>query len=78
MSLSRFIGEVLRERRLKRNEYEAAMRRYFANDFVIPRARGERWLTREEINDRAAMRKEHEAALRKEREANERARIRRR
>ena|SRR5687767_12781716 len=78
MSLSRYVGEVLRERLGHDEEYERAMRRFFASDITIDTKKYGRPYTREELNDRAFMRKEHEAALRAEQEANERARIRRR
>jgi hypothetical protein len=57
VSLSRFVGEVLRERMRQSGEYEAAMRRYFNSKLVIRRKPGERWLTREEVNDRAGLRR---------------------
>lgn len=57
VSLSRFVGEVLRERMRQSGEYEAAMRRYFNSKLAIRRKPGERWLTREEVNDRAGLRR---------------------
>lgn len=56
VSLSRFIGELLRERMRHSREYEEAMRRYFSSKLVIRRQPGERRPTREELHDRAALR----------------------
>ena len=56
VSLSRFIGELLRERMHHSREYEEAMRRYFSSKLVIRRQPGERRPTREELHDRAALR----------------------
>lgn len=57
MSLSRYIGEVLRKHTRGDDEYERAMRRALAWKPFAMRKPGERYLTREEINDRAAMRR---------------------
>ena len=57
MSLSRFVGELLRERMLRSREYEDAMRRYFRSRLVVRRRPGERRITREELHDRAGLRR---------------------
>lgn len=57
MSVSRYVGELLRERMRGSREYEEAMRRFFANKFVIRRKPGERYPTREELHDRAGLRR---------------------
>jgi len=57
MSLSRFIGEMLRRQMRESREYQEAMQRYLSSKFVIHLQPGERLPTREEINDRAALRK---------------------
>jgi len=57
MSLSRFVGEVLRQEIRGDSAYEDARRRFFANQFKILRKPGERYLTREEAHDRAGLRR---------------------
>jgi len=57
VSLSRFVGELLRERMHESREYEEAMQRYLGSKLVIRRQPGERYLTREEANDRAGLRR---------------------
>jgi len=57
MSLSRYIGEVLREHTRGDDEYERAMRRWLSRKPVPLRRPGERYLTRAELYDRAAARK---------------------
>ena len=57
MSLSRFIGEMLRRQMRDSREYQDAMQRYLSSKFVVHLEPGERLPTREEINDRAALRK---------------------
>ena len=57
MSVSRYVGELLRERMRGSREYDEAMRRYFANTFVIRRKPGERYPTREELHDRPGLRR---------------------
>lgn len=56
MSVSRYIGEVLRKDIQESSEYEDAMKRYFSSSLVIRRQPGERRPTREELHDRAALR----------------------
>lgn len=57
VSLSRFVGELLRERMHESREYGEAMQRYLSSKLVIRRQPGERYLTREEVNDRAGLRR---------------------
>lgn len=57
MSLSRYIGEVLRERSHESREYGEAMQRYLGSRFELPKRPGERYLTREEAHDRAGLRR---------------------
>jgi len=56
VSLSRFVGELLRQHMRESREYEEAMRRYFSSKLVIRRQPGERHATREELHDRAGLR----------------------
>jgi plasmid stability protein len=65
MSLSRYIGEVLRQHTRGDDEYERAMRRALAWKPFVGRKPGERYLTREEIYDRAAMRRLEEEPRKK-------------
>jgi hypothetical protein len=57
MSLSRFVGEVLRERMHQSDDYERAMRAALAEKPLKLKGPGGRYLTREEVNDRAALRR---------------------
>ena len=57
MSLSRFVGEVLRERMRKSDEYEEAYRAWRAEKPLKLKGPAQRYLTREEVNDRAALRR---------------------
>ncbi len=56
VSLSRFVGELLRERMRESREYEEAMRAYFAQKPLKLKKPGERYLTRDEAHDRARLR----------------------
>lgn len=56
MSLSRFIGEVLNQKMGEAREYERAMKRFLARKPVRLRNPGERFPTREEVNDRRSLR----------------------
>ena len=62
VSLSRFVGELLRKHMRESREYQDAMQRYLSSKFVIDLQPGERLPTREEINDRAALRKHRTGA----------------
>jgi hypothetical protein len=55
-SVSRLVGELLRERMRERKEYEQAMRRFLAKKPVAFRWKGGRRPTRDEIHDRDAFR----------------------
>ena len=57
MSLSRFVGEVLRARLRPSRAYEEAMRAALAEKPLDLKGPGERYLTREEVHDRAALRR---------------------
>lgn len=57
MSLSRYIGEVLREQLPKAQAYERAMRSYMARKPFIVRQPDEKLPTREEIYDRPVLRR---------------------
>ena len=58
MSLSRFVGEVLRAHMGKHDEYEAAMRSWFARG-PLKELKGppERYPKREELHDRPVLRR---------------------
>lgn len=58
LSLSRFVGEVLREHMRGDDEYERAMRRALGRKPVVLLRPGERLPTREELYDRPALRGE--------------------
>jgi hypothetical protein len=58
MSVSRYVGELLRKDIQESSEYDDAMKRYFGSNLVIRRQPGERRPTREELHDRAALRTE--------------------
>lgn len=58
MSLSRFVGELLRERMAQSQEYRKAYAEFLAEKpLMLRKAPGDRYLTREEANDRAALRR---------------------
>ena len=56
MSLSRFVGNLLRLQMRESREYQEAMQRYLSSKIVIRLQPGERLPTREELHDRAALR----------------------
>jgi hypothetical protein len=56
MSVSRYIGELVRKDISASDEYQEAMQRYFSSNLVIRRQPGERRATRDELQDRAALR----------------------
>ena len=58
LSLSRYVGEVLREHTRGDDEYERAMRRALSRKPTPLRRPGERMPTRDELYDRAALREE--------------------
>jgi len=57
MSLSRYVGEVLRERMRHSRAYEDAMKRFLAQKPVKLKRAAERYLSREQANDRAGLRR---------------------
>ncbi len=58
MSLSRFVGEVLRTKMGSSDEYEAAMRRFLAKGpFKALKGPPQRYPTREELYDRPVLRR---------------------
>ncbi len=61
MSLSRFVGELLRRHMRESREYQEAMQRYLSSKLVIRLQPGERLPTREETNDRPALRRQQDA-----------------
>lgn len=56
VSLSRYVGELLRDRMRESREYEEAMRGFLAQKPVKLKKTGERYLTRNEANDRTRLR----------------------
>jgi hypothetical protein len=56
MSVSRLIGELLREHMHAQTTYEDAMRRYLARAPVMLKGADRRYPTREELHDRAGLR----------------------
>ena len=57
VSLSRFVGELLRERMRQSREYEEAMRSWFAAKPFALDGPPERYPTREELYDRPVLRR---------------------
>ncbi len=57
MSLSRYVGELLRDRMRHSREYQEAMKRFLAQEPVRLKRAGERYLTRERAHDRAGLRR---------------------
>ena len=57
VSLSRYVGEMLRARMRQSREYEEAYTAFLAEKPLRRKGPGERYLTREEVNDRAALRR---------------------
>ena len=57
MSLSRYVGEMLCEKMRHSREYQAAYRAFLAEKPLDLKGSSERHLTREEVNDRAALRR---------------------
>ena len=56
VSLSRFVGEMLRERMCESREYEEAMRGFLAEKPVKLKRPGGRYLTRDEAHERIRLR----------------------
>lgn len=57
MSLSRYVGELLRERMRHSIEYQDAMKRFLGQQPVRLKTAGKSYLTREEVHDRAGLRR---------------------
>ena len=57
VSLSRYVGEMLRARMRQSREYEEAYTAFLAEKPLRLKGPDERYLTREEVNDRAALRR---------------------
>ena len=55
-SVSRFVGELLRDRMVEERTYEAAMRDYLAQPPRKLRQTGRRYPRREKLHDRTALR----------------------
>lgn len=55
-SVSRFVGDLLRERMHESREYDAAMRRFLGRRPVKLKRSGERYPTRDELYDRSRIR----------------------
>lgn len=55
-SVSKLIGEMLRERMAREESYEAAMERYFAQEPGIHRRPGQPYPTRDELHERDRLR----------------------
>ena len=58
ISLSRFVGDLLRRNMRDSHDYQDAMQRYFSSKLVVRLQPGERLPKREEIHDRAALRRQ--------------------
>jgi hypothetical protein len=56
MSVSRMVGEMLRERMRETHEYDDAMRRFLAKAPVRLKRAGQRYATRDELHDRSRIR----------------------
>jgi plasmid stability protein len=55
-SVSRIVGEMLRQRMTEFREYDDAMRRFLGKAPVKLKRAGERYATRDELHDRAGLR----------------------
>lgn len=56
MSVSRLVGEIMRERMRESHEYDEAMRRFLAKAPVRLRTGGQRYASREAVHDRTSLR----------------------
>ena len=56
VSLSRFVGELLRQHMRESREYEEAMRRFLTDKPVKLKSGSKRYLSREEVHDRSRLR----------------------
>lgn len=57
ISVSRLLGELLQAQMRGTAEYDEAMRRFLAKPAVMLRGPGERYATRDELHDRAGLRR---------------------
>lgn len=64
MSVSRYIGELLRKDIRQSREYQEAMQRYLSSGLVIHRQPGERRPTRDELHDRDVLRSNEKTSAR--------------
>ena len=55
-SVSRLVGELLRERRLREADYEAAAQRFLSRGAVSLKKEGEPYPSRDELHDRSVLR----------------------
>lgn len=55
-SVSRLLGEILRERMTRDSEYQAARERYFSQEARVHRRPGQRYPARDELHDRHGLR----------------------
>jgi len=55
-SVSRLVGDMLRERMRESHEYDEAMRRFLSKAPVVLRRPGKRYPARDELHDRARLR----------------------
>jgi hypothetical protein len=56
ISVSRFVGELLQRQRRDGAAYQEAMRRFLSKPPVALKTPGDRYMTREEVHDRARLR----------------------
>ena len=56
VSVSRFVGELLRQQMQQERSYELALKRYFSLQPRALRAAGEKYPDRETVHDRAGLR----------------------
>jgi len=56
ISVSRLVGEILRDRRLQDAEYDAAMERFLGREAAPLKKAGERYPARAELHDRSVLR----------------------
>ena len=56
VSVSRFVGDLLRQQMQRDRRYELAMKRYFSLEPQPLRQTGERYPNREQLHDRARLR----------------------
>ena len=57
ISVSRFVGELLQRQMRDSAAYQEAMRRFLSKPPVALKSLGDRYMTREEVHDRARLRR---------------------